>query len=691
MNTFRIRNRLLTLCLGLALLCLGSRAWQPVHGAMVDLSPPDGLTPMDWQSIPSQVAKLTAADGAGGDIFGLSVSVSGSTAIVGAHQANVSGNECQGAAYVFYQDQDGSHVWGQVAKLTADDGVGGDYFGRSVSLSGDTAIVGSVTNQRKAYVFYRNQNGDNAWDQIGKLTAADVEVDDTFGNSVSIDGDTAVVGAWGAYNNSNYQQGAAYVFYRNQGGPDAWGQVIRLTADDGTAYDWFGWSVVVSGDIIIIGAPQAAAGTVDQGAAYVFYRDENGSNAWGQIAKLTANDGATQDRFGVSVALSGDVAVVGAYAADVMNDNDNQGAAYIFYQNQGRSDAWGQVGKLITGDGAEGDNFGCSVSLNGDMAVVGAYQADINGNYSQGAAYTFSRDFGGMDAWGQVAKLIADDGASDDWLGYSVSVSDNTILVGANQAKVDGNISQGAAYVFSTVCISLTDISIAGPIGITSTLYIGGNYHFQAVITPANATLPITYTWTPTPVTGQGTADAVYRWTTPGTYAITLTAQNCPAPSSVVTATRWVGVEERYFIYLPLALRNFAPFVPGEMVFIPAGEFQMGCDPAHNGGYTCDYNYNELPLHTVYLDAYFIDKYEVTNAQYRACVNAGVCALPDYDSTPTRPSYFSNPVYDHYPVVSVSWYDARDYLYMGRQTLADRGGMGKGRAGYGCATLSVGR
>jgi hypothetical protein len=133
------------------------------------------------------------------------------------------------------------------------------------------ADVGGNEDQGAAYVFYRDAGGPSAWGEVAKLTAADGQPDDFFGCSVSASGDAVAAGARGAAEGSNPSQGAAYIFYRNEGGPDSWDQAARLTADDGGAFDGFGWSVSVSGDTAVAGAPEAGVdGNDEQGAAYVY-------------------------------------------------------------------------------------------------------------------------------------------------------------------------------------------------------------------------------------------------------------------------------------------------------------------------------------------------------------------------------------------------------------------------------------
>ena len=178
---------------------------------------------------------------------------------------------------------------------------------------------------------------------------------------MAISGDTVVVGASGKNSNA----GAAYIFERNAGGVENWGQVKKLTAGDAAAGDWFGVSVAISGDTVVVGAIEEIR---NAGAAYIFERNAGGAGNWGQVKKLIAGDAAAGDYFGGSVAISGDTVVVGAYGK-----NSYAGAAYIYERNAGGAGNWGQVKKLTAGDAAADDYFGYSVAISGDTVVVGAY------------------------------------------------------------------------------------------------------------------------------------------------------------------------------------------------------------------------------------------------------------------------------------------------------------------------------
>jgi len=378
-------------------------------------------------------AKLLASDGAADEWFGISVSVSGDVAVVGADYDDDNGSY-SGSAYVFRWN---GASWVEQAKLVASDGAASDYFGRSVSVSGDVALVGAPydddngANSGSAYVF--RWNGTSWAQEPNKLLASDGATSDYFGWSVSVSGDVAVVGAWGD-DDKPCNSGSAHIFERNQGGPDKWGQVTKLVASDGAGGDEFGHSVSVSGDVAVVGALEDDG----KGSAYVYRR--NGTS-WVEQPKLVASDGAGGDEFGCSVSVSGDVAVIGA-----QDDDDNgakSGSAYVFRRN---GTTWVQQANLLAPDGAAGDCFGCSVSVSGDVVVVGACGDDDNGSYS-GSAYVF-RWNGAV--WVQQAKLLASDGAADDWFGRSVSVSGDVAAVGAYLDDDNGSGS-GSAYVFGVL------------------------------------------------------------------------------------------------------------------------------------------------------------------------------------------------------------------------------------------------
>jgi len=400
----------------------------------------------------TEVKKLVASDGAGGDLFGSSVAIYGDTAIVGALRADIGSNNNQGSAYIFERNQGGANNWGGVKKLAALGGFEDDSFGASVAIYADTAIVGAPRDfpgsgiPGSAYVFKRNEGGVNNWGEVKKLTASDGSVDAAFGISVAIYADTAIVGA----NYSNDFQpifppnpGAAYIFERNQGGADNWGEVKKLTSSDGEDDDFFGDSVAIYGDTAIVGAHGDKIGSnFFQGSAYIFERNQGGANNWGEVKKLTASGGTDDDFFGSSVAIYADTAIVGAPHVNLQSPFI-PGSAYIFERNHGGANNWGEVKKLIASDAVADDFFGVSVAIYADTAIVGALN-DVGSNNNQGSAYIFERNQGGANNWGEFKKLIASDGAALDSFGGSVTIYADTAIAGAS-----GDDGSGSAYIFA--------------------------------------------------------------------------------------------------------------------------------------------------------------------------------------------------------------------------------------------------
>ncbi|MGI8788129.1 MAG: carboxypeptidase regulatory-like domain-containing protein [Pyrinomonadaceae bacterium] len=222
--------------------------------------------------------------------------------------------------------------------------------------------------------------------------------------------------------------------------PDPVGQSAKLTAADGAINDDFGWSVAVSDDTAIVGAYGDDVGAnANQGSAYVFVHS---GTTWIQQAHLIASDGVPNDLFGWSVAVSGDTAIIGTRLGDV-GSNTNQGAAYVFFHSGAN---WTQQSQFIATNGAANDNYGTSVAVFGDTAIVGAPGHTVVLNASQGAVYVFVRS---GTTWTQQSRLIAADGSAGDQFGKSVAISGNTVVVGALYYSYDGSkTNQGAAYVF---------------------------------------------------------------------------------------------------------------------------------------------------------------------------------------------------------------------------------------------------
>jgi len=317
-------------------------------------------------------------------------------------------------------------------------GQAGAEFGWSVSVSGNTAVVGAHlddtpggVNAGAAYVFVR---AGTSWSEQQRLLATDGTDFDFFGASVSVSVDTVVVGAR-SDDTPAPDAGSAYVFVRSG---TTWTEQQKLLASDGAASDLFGVSVLISGDTVVVGAyADDTPGGVNAGSAYVFVRS---GTTWSEQQKLLASDGAN-DLFGISVWVSGDTAVVGASFDDTPG-GVNAGSVYVFVRS---GTTWTEQQKLLASDGAAGDFFGSSVSVSGDTVVVGAYVDDTPGGVNAGSAYVFVRS---GTTWTEEQKLLASDGAANDLFGYSVSVSGDTAAVGAHLNDTPAGPDAGSAYVF---------------------------------------------------------------------------------------------------------------------------------------------------------------------------------------------------------------------------------------------------
>ena len=268
--------------------------------------------------------------------------------------------------------------------------------------------------------------GDGDPVQVAKLLAEDGTSADLFGYSVSLSGDLIVVGAYGD------GAGSAYVFACDG---TQWVQQAKLVADDGALYDFFGNAVAVDGETVVIGAPFDDDFGVQSGSAYVFTRS---GDDWVQQAKLVPSDPEDHDWFGCSVAISGDTIVVGAHGDD--DNGSNSGSAYVFVCV---GEAWTQQAKLLPDDGHGLDIFGWSADVSGDIAVIGSPQ-DSQGHFKSGSAYVWIRV---GETWTQQAKFVSDDVDEADSFAESVALEQNRLVVGTPDDDDNGS-SSGSAYVF---------------------------------------------------------------------------------------------------------------------------------------------------------------------------------------------------------------------------------------------------
>ena len=543
--------------------------WQRFGAAYVFKKPSGG-----WVST-SDASRLTPPDVLSEEFFGTSVAISGDTVVVGTGS---------GSAYVYSKPSDGWADTSEGSELTASDGSYDDQFGESVAVSGNTVVVGAYLadldddeeNFGAAYVFTRPSGGWEDTSDSVKLTAPDGARGREFGQSLSMTGDTLVIGApysgyrtaFGTYREAREAEdkspylGSMYVYTRPETGWADAASPVKLTAPNGIPWTRFGWSVSVSSDAIAVGEPYSRRSRepggyeYSSGAAYVFAKPSEGWSSTAEHRELPMPDIMPYDHYGSSVFTSGEVVVVGARDDD--NENGlNAGSAYLFRMP---TDGWASVTPLPDPvtlrafDGPAGDRFGHSVAVDGEMLVIGvpgdhdrvtgaAYvfvrqntewdyrrvsldapaavpggrfgtsaaagedtivvgaPGTESGNYP-GAAYVFIRPEDGWDrkySISSIAKLTIPDAPADGRYGYSVATDGTTIVVGAPGA--------GAAYVYTRPDTGWADIS--SPAKLTASDSTAGS-RFGHAVSVSGDTIVV---GTP----GEGGAGAAYVFTKPDT------------------------------------------------------------------------------------------------------------------------------------------------------------------------------
>lgn len=559
-----------------------------------------------------EIIKTNSSDRSSGDFFGWSVAISGNYAIVSAQRETedvigLNTMSLAGSAYILEKNAGGA--WGEAQKIVPSDREAIDFFGSSVAISGNYAVVGAYNEDEdeaglntlndagSVYIFERNIGG--TWNEVQKIVASDRGAGDFFGESVAISGAYIIVGVPKESEdvvglNTLNLAGSAYIFERNIGG--VWNEVQKIVASDRSNDDFFGNSVAISGNYAVVGAKEEdedAAGLntfLGAGSVYVFERNATGT--WSEVQKLVASDRDLFDFFGTSVSISNNYAIVGAESdkenATGLNPLFDAGSVYIFERNG--AGTWTEVQKLVASDRGANDKFGATVSISGNRAIVGSSLEDedavgLNTLNLAGSAYVFERNIGGN--WNEVQKLVASDRESNDRFGFSVAISGNYAIVGAysedeDTAGLNTLSNAGSAYVFSscsptfssyntTTCSSFTvpsndeTYTSIGTYTVMDTISNGcGEDSIMAITITINPAIDISTSTSGSVITSNQTG-ATYQWidcingnaiilgetnasftaTYNGDYAVIVTIGSCSDTSACVNLNA-VGINENY-------------------------------------------------------------------------------------------------------------------------------------------------
>ncbi|WP_154223110.1 FG-GAP repeat protein [Marinicella rhabdoformis] len=420
---------------GLAVLFFGNPVYSNTTDKNVRVNKTPSFNVSNTQDISQAVPiekKLVPSDPQSNARFGSAVGVWENRALISAKNRN-NPEDQSGAVYAY--EFDGAN-WIQTQKINASDAAAFDGFGYSISMNANRALISSASpvNGIQSGAVYYYENVDGFWEEKQKFSSSDGVLGDRFGISMELDGDRAIFGAIYDDENEN-DSGSAYIFEFNG---NQWTEVQRLNANDASDNDRFGYSVSLSGNNALVSAILDDDNGSASGSAYVF---KFNGKAWVQDQKLTPTDGSTNDRFGISSTINGNNILVGSSFSDT-SGLDSSGSAYIF-EFDGKN--WIEKQKLFSGDPSAEDNFGDSVSLNKSRALVSAPGTSYNVDPLPGYVYVY--DFNGVN-WYLSHILTASDREEGDMYGSDTSLFGNTALIG-DFLNEDAYIDSGSSYIYS--------------------------------------------------------------------------------------------------------------------------------------------------------------------------------------------------------------------------------------------------
>jgi len=385
-----------------------------------------------FNSVIGQQVKITRSDGEADEYFGNSVAVHGDYAIVGAYFDDDNGWG-SGSAYIFKKEAD---IWNQKQKLLPSGVDDYDFFGTSVSIYNDLAVIGSTGDNGSGSVYVFRKSGES-WNEEAVLIPSNGSSGDLFGTSVSVYNEMVAVGAAG----DDINTGSVYIFEKEG---TSWEEKQYIYASDGINYDYFGSAVALDDVVLAVGVK----GYLGTGGVYVYIKD---GNTWENVSKIRASDNGAEDQFGATVSVSQNFIAAGARFED--EGGIDCGAAYIFVR---AGNSWSELKKIIPTDGIENERFG-KVAIDGNILAIGANNDDDLGLES-GSVYIYQ--WNGND-WMFNQKLTANDGFAGDGFGSSLFLDGTRVIVGSPNDN-DGASDAGSCYVIDLQ--GITDIQINGNI-----------------------------------------------------------------------------------------------------------------------------------------------------------------------------------------------------------------------------------